>query len=129
MIKRLMSLTLMVVMMLTATCAAEENYSWNLDVVRVAKNGMVRIFRDDGTYMKFLVEYRQPFDEPSAPNFFWIGYVPDSEEDEKVTVFTRLLPEDHNLIISDDGEYRLLVSERALKEAYDLWVLFGTLEE
>lgn len=74
--------------------------------------------------MKFVVEYRRAFGDADGMRCFWLAYVPENANPNEPLIYMALSAEQHDLVFSDDGEYRLLVREPALQEAYELWKSF-----
>lgn len=126
-------MTMLLAAMLLCSClpaSAQDRPAWNERNTWVAYDGELQCLLDDGTIMKFIVEYRRPMYEADAMKCFWLAYIPEDWDiyDDPV-MYISLGPEDHDLVFSDDGEYRLLVREMALKEAYDFWMACETGED
>ena len=85
-------------------------------------DGVLNYINEEGEMMKFAVKYLPGYDELENVNLFWIGYMPEGEDVEEASVFCALSSLEHHLIISDDGEYILMVNEEAIKSAYEFWL-------
>ena len=108
--------------MLLCACVpagAQDGPAWNERNTWVVYDGELQCLLDDGTRMRFVVEYRRPMYEADAMKCFWLACVPEDRELYDPLMFVALGPDDHDLIFTDDGGYRLLVNEMALKEAYE----------
>ena len=126
MLKRWMMLLLAALLLVGGACAETDlpEPEWNPAVVWVVRNGEVKYFVDDDTIMVFCVEYRSPQGEEDAPKCFWLNYQPEGADPWDPVVSIALAPDDHDLIPSDAGDYRLLIRETALREAYETWLAF-----
>lgn len=126
MLKRFAALFLSVLLCGVVLCASAEEIAWNERAVWVVYDGELDCVLDDGTRMRFVIDYRSPAYEEGAMNCFWLAYVPDQADTLDAAVYIALGPDEHSLVFCDDGGYRLLIEETALREAYEFWLTFQT---
>lgn len=108
------------------SASAQGEIAWNERSVWVVYDGELNCILDDGTRMRFVIEYRRPAYEEDAMKCFWLAYVPEQADKPDAAVYIALGPDEHSLIFCDDGGYRLLIDETALREAYEFWLTFRT---